>query len=151
MRKNILVILLLIIVFNCETKDDNSGIVNVESILIGKGSIYGNGAEGISEQNLVITDQVTWHNLIIQMNSVNNVSDSFSETNIDFSEYKIIAVFDEIKGSGGHVLELNITANSHNVIVSVTDLAPSGNATTVMTQPFHIVKIAHSTLPIVFK
>ena len=50
-------------------------MVNIEPILIAKDNLYGNGGEGISEQNLVISDQNTWIELISQMNSVNNVSE----------------------------------------------------------------------------
>ncbi len=58
----------------------------METTLIAKENLHGNGAEGISEQNLIISDQTTWNDLITQMNSVNNVSDNFTETDIDFSE-----------------------------------------------------------------
>jgi len=151
MKKNVLIILLSIFFLSCNTDDNNSEMTNVESTLIAKDNLFGNGDEGIVEQNMVITDQSTWNDLITQMNSVNNVSDNFSETDIDFSEYKVIAVFDEIKGNGGHSLELSINSNSENIIVSITDLGPEGNAITVMTQPFHIVKIPTSDLPVIFE
>ncbi|WP_303317952.1 protease complex subunit PrcB family protein [Flavivirga abyssicola] len=149
--KNILIIFLSILVWSCISDDDNSKMTDVESTLIAKDNLYGNGAEGIIEQNLIISDQSNWNDLITQMNSVNNISDNFSETEIDFYEYKIIAVFDEIKGNGGHSLELNIVSNSENIIVNITYFAPKGNATTVITQPFHIVKIPNSDLPIIFE
>ncbi len=120
-------------------------------ILIAKDNLYGNGDEGIIEQNMVISESTSWTNLIAQMNSVNTVSDSFSETDIDFSEYRVIAVFDEIKGNGGHSLELNIRSNFENIIVSITDIVPLGNATSMITQPFHIVKILNSDLAIQFE
>ena len=126
-------------------------MVNIESTLIAKDNLFGNGDEGIIEQNLEITDQNTFDNLISQMNIVNNVSDSFSEIDIDFSQYKGIAIFDEIRENGGHSLELNIMSNSENIIVNITDVVPEGNATTVITQPFHIVKISNSDLPIIFE
>tara|TARA_B110000114_G_scaffold133888_1_gene140372 strand:+ start:183 stop:563 length:381 start_codon:yes stop_codon:yes gene_type:complete len=126
-------------------------MVNIESTLIAKDNLFGNGDEGIIEQNLEITDQKTFDNLISQMNTVNNVSDSFSEIDIDFSQYKVIAIFDEIRENGGHSLELNIKSNSENIIVNITDVVPEGNATTVITQPFHIVKISNSDLPIIFE
>ena len=121
------------------------------STLIAKDNLFGNGDKGIIEQNLEITDQNTWDNLISQMNSVNSVSDNFSEIDIDFSQYKVIAIFDEIRGNGGHSLELNIMSNSENIIVNITDVVPEGNATTVITQPFNIVKILNSDLPIIFE
>ncbi|NGX84303.1 hypothetical protein G3A46_08250 [Aequorivita sp. KMM 9714] len=148
--KNVLIILLTILVFSCNT-DDDTKIVSIQSILISKDNLYGNGGEGINKQNIVITDDGVWNDLITQMNTINNVSDNFSETEIDFSEYTVIAVFDEIKGNGGHSLELNITSNPENIMVNITDLAPNGNATTVITQPYHIVKIKKTVLPIVFE
>ena len=151
MKKKVLIILLSIFILSCNPEDDNSEMVHIQSTLIAKDNLFGNGDEGIIEHNLIISDQTTWNNLIIQMNSINNVTDNFSETDIDFSEYKIIAVFDEIKGNGGHSLELDIMSNSENIIVNVTNLAPEGNATTVITQPFHIVKILNSDLPIIFE
>ena len=151
MKKNILIILLSIFVLSCSSDDDNSEMTNIESTLIAKDNLYGNGAEGITQRNLIISDQTAWNDLIAQMNSVNIVSDNFTETDINFSEYKIIAVFDEIKRNGGHSLELDIISNSENIIVNITDLAPEGDATTVITQPFHIVKILNSDLPIIFE
>lgn len=123
----------------------------IHHLRIAKDNLYGNGDEGIIEQNMVISESTSWTNLIAQMNSVNTVSDSFSETDIDFSEYRVIAVFDEIKGNGGHSLELNIRSNFENIIVSITDIVPLGNATSMITQPFHIVKILNSDLAIQFE
>jgi hypothetical protein len=136
---------------SCNSDDDNSNPTNIKSTLIAKDNLYGNGAEGIEKQNLIISNQTAWDNLITQMNSVNNVSDSFTETNINFSEYTVIATFDEIRGNGGHSLELNITSNSENIIVNIIDSVPDGNATTVIAQPFNITKIQNSDLPILFE
>jgi hypothetical protein len=151
MKNFILTILLLTLFVSCTSENDNPEMTDLETTLIAKENLHGNGAEGISEQNLIISDQTTWNDLITQMNSVNNVSDNFTETDIDFSDYKIIAVFDEIKGNGGHILELNIMSNSENIIVNITDLVPEGNGTAVITQPFYIVKIQNSDLPIIFE
>jgi hypothetical protein len=151
MKKNMLIILLSIFILSCNSDDDNSNPTNIKSTLIAKDNLYGNGAEGIAKQNLIISNQTAWDNLITQMNSVNNVSDSFTETNINFSEYTVIATFDEIRGNGGHSLELNITSNSENIIVNIIDSVPDGNATTVIAQPFNITKIQNSDLPILFE
>lgn len=122
----------------------------VTTTLISKGELYGNGAEGILSSQLVINDTTSWNALVDQMNSVNTVSDSFSETDINFSDFTIIAVFDEIKGNGGYGIDLTVSSNAENIAVNVTHLSPEGNAITVMTQPYHIVKIPKAVLPIVF-
>jgi hypothetical protein len=150
-KKNILILLLALLVVGCDLNDTTSEMMPVNSFLIAKGNLYGAGEEGIIAQNLVITNQTTWSTLIAQMNSVNTVSNGFNEIDIDFSEYTIIAVFDDIKENGGHRLELNIFSNSETIMVNVTHLVPEGNATTLSTQPFHIVKILKSNLLLLFE
>jgi len=157
MKKNILIILLSVFFLSCSSDDDttemtNTEITNIEFSLIGKGNLYGNGAEGITQQNLIISDETTWNDLITQMNFVNPVSDRFIETDINFSEHTIIAVFDEVKGTSGHNLELlSLTYNSENIIVNISDFVPGGFVTGGITQPFHILKITNTGLPILFE
>lgn len=151
MLKNILLISLSLLFVGCDSENHDTENLDIDTVLISKGDLYGNGAEGIVEQNLIITEESTWNNLVIQMNSANNVSDDFTELDIDFNEYDVIAVFDELKANSGHELDLNITSNSYSIIVTVTDLNPEGNVLGVMTQPYHIVKILKSNLPIVFE
>ena len=151
MKKQVLIVLLAILTFSCNSDEDNSSVATIESTLIAKSNLFGNGQEGIAQQNMVIRDQSTWESLIAQMNSVSNVTDNFTETDIDFSQYTIIAVFDEIKPNGGHVLDLNVVSNSGSIVVQITDLVLVGDDTGLITQPFHIVKIPVSGLPIVFE
>lgn len=132
------------------TKTD-AKMAQTEIKTIAKGNLYGSGAEGLSEQNLIIENQADWDGLMAQMNSVNTVSNQFSETKIDFSKYTVIAVFAKVKSSGGHSIELEITPTKETTIVNVSHLAPQGMATSVMTQPYAIVKIPKSDLPIVFQ
>ena len=119
--------------------------------MISKGSLYGAGQEGITQQNMVITDALAWATLVAKMNSVNNVSKDFTEVNIDFSTYQVIAAFDDVKGSGGHGLELSVTEEANRILVTVKTSSPQGNATAVITQPYHIVKIPVSSLPVQFQ
>ena len=151
MKKATLFFLLLTLFMACDLDDNNSELTIIESTLISKDRLFGNGEEDIAPQNIVITNQNNWNDLITQMNSVNNVSDNFSEIDISFSEYIVIAVFDELKGNDGHSIELSINSNSENIIVSVTNSNNEGNGATVITQPYHIVKIPTSILPIIFE
>ncbi len=59
--KNLLIILLSILIWSCSSDDNNPKITKVESILIAKGNLYGNGTEEISEQNLIVSDQTVWN------------------------------------------------------------------------------------------
>jgi len=85
------------------------------------------------------------------MNSVNNVSDNFQEINIDFSQYQIIAVFDKIYSNGGHSIDIiNVKENGKSITVVVNNLL-TGDATSVIAQPFHIVKIPKTEKQIIFE
>jgi hypothetical protein len=112
--------------------------------------LYGAGSEGIAKQNLAIQTQEEWNNLITAMNSVNNVSNNFTETDIDFSKYQVLAIFDEVKGSGGWSIDITgVTEYQDEIIVTVENLQKGGTAT-VMTQPYYIVKIPKSDKKIIF-
>ena len=82
------------------------------------------------------------------MNSANNVTNEFSETNIDFSAYIIIAIFLEVKGNGWEVEVSSIEENTTNILVSKTETEAINS---VITQPFHIVKISTTNKEIVFE
>ena len=51
------------------------------------------------------------------MNSVNNVTDSFFVTDINFDTYLVIAVFLEVKPSGWEVRINSITENENSLVV----------------------------------
>ena len=148
--KTLILILGIILTTSC-SDDDNKSITQNTSISfteIGKGALSGNGAEGISQSNIVITNSAEWQNMMIQMNSVNMVTNEFSQTNVDFSSYTVIAVFLEVKTSGWQVEISDIIENEKNIVVSKTE---EKGVNSVITQPFHIVKIPVTSKPIVFE
>ena len=110
--------------------------------------MFGNGVENISQSNLVINNQTDWQSLISQMNSVNNVSDTFSETSIDFNNYIILAVILEIKGNGWEVEISNIVENEANITVTVEEAELINS---VINQPYHLVKTPITSKEIVFE
>jgi len=152
--KNISLILIILInisfVMSCSKTHDTT--TQVEYSLIGQGNLYGNGQENISKQNLVISDSNSWDALLVKMNSVNNESDNFTENNIDFSNYEIIAIFDSVYGNGGHsVVITEIIENATDIRVYIEKKSEGAVAATVMTQPFQIVKILKTTKQIIFE
>lgn len=144
-------ILILLLVLNCKSTDNQAKMTQENIILIGKGNLYGSGAEGIEKQNLIVASSEEWKDLLNKINTVNKVSDSFSETDIDFSKYTVLAVFDEVKNSGGHSLNLVLEEADDKILIEVLRKSPDGIATSVMTQPYYIVKIPKPSLPIVFR
>ena len=123
----------------------------ITPILIAQGELYGNGDEGITKQNLVIRTQEEWDNLLNAMNSVNNVSDSFAETEIDFNSYLVIAVFDEVRGNSGCSINIAHIIEYIDSIVVDVHIATTISGYDVMNQPYYIVKIPVTNKNIVFE
>jgi hypothetical protein len=135
----------------CEKSNTETEQTKIVSVLIAQGFLSGADIEGIVRQNLVIRDNESWQNLINQMNTVTNVSETFTETVIDFSEYIVIAVFDEVKSNGGWTIDIaDIVPQNNQIVVTVTNLK-TGDLTSVITQPYQIVKIPVSNKEIVFE
>lgn len=151
MKKAVLILLVALNFWACKKATDGTNPSPINGKLISKGNLYGAGQEGITKQNLVITTAQQWNTLIAQMDAVNKVSDGFTEVSIDFTKYQVIAAFDDVKGSGGQGLDLTIAAEPTQIVVTVKPSTPQGNVTTVITQPYHIVKIPVSNLPVVFQ
>lgn len=148
--KTIILILSLFLVTSCNSDDDNTTAQStpINFTEIGKGALYGNGSEGIVQSNMVIDNTTDWQNLMTQMDSFSNVTAQFSATNIDFNTYTVIGVFLEVKPSGWEVEISNIKENTSNVMVSKTETEAVNS---VITQPFHIVKIPVTNKPIEFE
>ena len=97
---------------------------------------------------MVIKNTTDWQDLITQMNSYNNVSGSFSETDIDFDNYLIIAVFLEVKPNGWEVEIIGITENEKSLVISTKE---TEFVSSVITQPYSIVKIPTTEKTIEFE
>lgn len=147
--KTIILILSVFLATSCNSDDNaTTQTTPINFTEIGKGALFGNGLEGIVQSNMIINNTTDWQNLMNQMNSVNNVTDEFSETNIDFNTYIVIVIFLDVKGNGWVVEISNIEENTSNVMVSKTETEGDN---LVITQPFHIVKIPITSKEIVFE
>ncbi len=144
---SILSILIFVITLSSCKKNDKTQKSQLQFTEIAKGALHGVGQESISQSNLVIDNNSDWQNLMNKMNTVNNETQHFTETNIDFSQYTIIAIFLEVKSNGWEVEITDIENNGCSITVTKTEKICE---CTVMTQPFHIVKIQRTNLPIEF-
>jgi hypothetical protein len=165
--KNLFLILVSIIMVSCNNNDEPIPQpiptpvpfvpVTITSSLVGKNRL--NGSEGVNQQENVINNETVWNNLKNQIDSQYiaigegnyYTQNNFAETTINFNNFTVIAVFDQVYGTGGHSIDItNITEYEDNIVVTVENLQ-TGNASTVISQPFHIVKIPKATKPIVFE
>ena len=150
MTKFTLIILTSLFAFGCSSPNDYSNMADVDSELISKGDLSGIGTEVISNQYFSFTNQTEWDNFISQIDVTNEVSSGFSEQNIDFSEYVVIAVIDKVRNTSGYSIDLEISTNYEKIFIgsNLSSPSPDGVVATVISQPYHIVKIAKTNLPI---
>lgn len=140
---------LCVFVFSSCNDDDDCcvDIPTIDFLEIGQGTLSGGGKENISKSNLVITNDTDWQNLLNKMNTVNDVTSGFTEKMIDFDRYQVIAVFLDIKSSGWEVEIEKVTEEKGKIYVTTKE---KEFASTVMTQPFCIVKIVKTDKEVVF-
>ncbi|MFT4601019.1 MAG: hypothetical protein ACI857_001196 [Arenicella sp.] len=119
---------------------------------IHKGVLGGAGDENIDQGNLVIKTQTEWSELLTKMNSVNNESDNFAITDVNFDTHMVIACFDPVHSSGGH--EINIASILHdgsNILVDVQNTSDtSGFVITVLTQPYVLMMVTQCDEEVIF-
>ena len=156
MKRIILTMALGLSLFGCQSEESellaaNDGPVAVEFTQIGKNEMM--GAENVPEANLVIDNAEDWNTLKAQMDQFNQYTSGFDETEIDFSLYRVIAVIDEVRMYGGYSIDVVSVSNDRDRIVVDVERSEGGPGAgaTVITQPFHIVKIPVSDLPVVFE
>lgn len=151
MKKIIIIFIIALSINSCSPEEDVQQDINNTIISIAKDNLYGAGNEGIFESYKVITDSQNWNTLKNQMNYFYNATDTFTQTEIDFSNYIVIAVFDEIRISSGYSIELDVIWNSENIQVHTTKSYSDEYLIHRPTQPFHIIKINITELPILFE
>lgn len=103
---------------------------------IDKGEISGHN----SRANFTIRDDGAWETLWTEMQSIYSHPDDLPEVN--FTEAIVIAVFRGPRGSNGYSITINrIVVTNTNYIVYVQE-SGQGGMLTVMTYPYHVVKIS---------
>jgi hypothetical protein len=132
-----------------ETSSRSTNEVKIEPVLIGKGEIT--NFKDFTPPNRLITSVKEWNELKTALRGRVYGLSTFDETDIDFSAYQAIALFDEIQRSGGWSIDITgIVEDSEKITVSITHLK-KGNLTAVLTQPYHIVRIPASFKKIIFE
>ena len=113
---------------------------------IGKGALYGVGAENISESVQVINDDQAWLSLVNKMDSYNSVSPGFNELNVDFNSYTVIALFLDVKPNGWEVEIQTATENELKIELIINEIQ---YITQDVTQPYHLIKVPKTNKPAV--
>ncbi|MGC4130553.1 MAG: hypothetical protein QM564_13600 [Bergeyella sp.] len=145
MKTIILILTSAFMLFSCNSDEDNFTIQNINPVLIGKG----NDNNNVPPQNSKITNSAEWNALLSSFGS--SITSTFTETNIDFNTFDVIVTVDEIRQDSGHSRTITSIVENQNDIVAVIVNEYAGTGYTVLTRPYHIVKIPKSSKPIVFQ
>jgi len=92
--------------------------------------------------DIIITSGEDWANLWEKVHRGTYPQKQLPE--VDFSRETVLAVFMGTRSTGGYSIEITRVYKKNNVIKAVAQTsspAPGDLVTTVITQPFHIVKI----------
>jgi len=116
-------------------------------------TIESGSSSGVNvRQGVTIKDQAEW--LALWRRHTSNIQPPPSMPNVDFSSEMAIAVFSGERKSGGYSIQVDnikLAGNKLIVMVSESNPAPGSINMMMLTQPYHIVRLSKSTLPVVFQ
>lgn len=147
--KTIILSLVLFLTLSCSTNERENSFApqTITPVLIGKGWLNYNTI--YTKQNIVITNNNDWQTLLSNFNLINNnITATFTTTNVDFNDYQIIVAIDA-KNSSTSIDVTNIVENANNIVSTIQNLQIG--ITQDVANPFHIVKIPKSTKPVLFQ
>ena len=145
--KTLILSLVLLLSLGCNKSNDDFESQTIKPFIVGKGHLNNNTI--YTKQNIVITNNNDWQTLLTNFNSINNnITATFTESNIDFNNYQIIVVID-IKNISTSVDVTNIVENANEIVVTIQNLQLG--LTQDIAQPFQIVKIQKSAKPVIFQ
>ncbi|MEO6177845.1 MAG: protease complex subunit PrcB family protein [Flavobacterium circumlabens] len=152
MKKIVLICSFLFLLAGCSS--DESSKFNESAVqysLIAQNDFSVSTTESFIESKLVIKDIKSWTTFLATINGQSQLTATFTETEIDFTKYQIIDVFDEIRHYGGYSVDITrIVENGNKIVIQVEHLK-KGNIATVVTHPFHIIKMPRSNKKVIFK
>lgn len=148
----IFVIIVLVIVgaYLLISKSERSNIepqsgMSIEFQTIFKGE--NSGGEFVTKADIVIDDQTKWQQVWGTLSK--NQDPQTVPPAVDFDKESVIVSFQGQKGSGGYEIEIkDVKRSDDTVSISILETEPgkSCSTTSVITEPFHIIKLPISNL-----
>lgn len=149
MKKIFLAVILSMTIISCSNDDNQSfSTQEIDFSLIAKGNpniaFYDNSETAL----IVFKNTNDWNHFLSDISESINVAFAFSDTEIDFDAFEVIAVIRTPQPTESEVEITNII--EHLDFITVTTASNNG-AATIPTQPFHIVKIPKLSKPVVLE
>lgn len=154
MKKTLLSAFAVCLLFGCQdddsqTADTNTDPIAIEFELVRKGAFDG---EQVAPDNFVINSQEEW-DTFIEVVSAGHGNISWANMELDFNNKTYIASLDDWHPHGGHATEIISIAKENGTLnVAIEDFDPAEDEPVplIYCQPFHIVEIEKTALPVLF-
>ncbi len=146
---SILSFILFFVLLSCSRNEEPTFTPkNIPFTTLGKSFMTSD--QTIPQQNIVITNQAQWTNLLNQITPL--TWQPLTTTNVDFTTDIVIAVLDnnDRPHSGFSITINSIIENENQIVVDFSTMG-SQNGYSVFTQPYHIVKIPRQSKPFIFQ
>lgn len=141
MKKIFLIFILFFLWLGCNgKKTEEEYSKEITFVTIGKGTLLGNFIEINDKSTMIIRSEENWQDLINQMDSYDIISDSFTETTIDFNTHIVVAIFGEAISSKSEIEITNIIEDESGLLGIQFSISSEDINNNIKTQPFHIVK-----------
>jgi len=155
MKKFTMLVLLFVAITGCQ--DDDGTVVDTEPVEVDfenveMGAVSG---EALVEANFVINTPTEWEDFKAYVNSAYDGSTPYVALDgiaVDYEAYTVIAVVGPFWQNFGNTVEISsIVANNVNLTVTGSISYPEDEyVMPAHSQPYHIVKIPKTTLPVLF-
>ncbi len=128
-------------------KDDGQPPVAIDFTNISKGEIF-NGNYNPTQHGEVFYKLNLWNDF---KENVWGLETFPPETEVNFNEHIVVALFDEPRTNGGHSIDVvSVTEYPESILVRYTKFN-NGDLTQVLTRPYHFVKIPFTSKKVLFK
>ena len=147
--KNLVYCCLVMLMFSCNSAQNSE---NMNPTLIAEGNLYGNGNDGLVENNMVLKNQTEWKEVAAQLNKLNaNIKEDQIKT-VDFKKQMVIVLIDQQRTKGGYAIKISGVKNKEeSVVINLRKSQTEGMATMVMTQPYYVGTIPKTDKEIEFE
>lgn len=147
--------LFFLLLFSCDSDSIVSNTpftpINIDFNIIGSGKISLTGTSmDVLPGNYVLTNQNDWTVLLSKINAANPDTTQSFNTNVNFNDFIVVALFDQERSGGGNsIFVTSIIENQTQIGITVG--LQTGGIINVMQQAFQLVKIPKTTKAITFQ
>jgi hypothetical protein len=108
--------LIMLFVVACDVDEFKS----VDASVVGRGNFHVYMQESIFKSCSIITDNSGWQELVRKLNLFKDTNSDFVKTNIDFSQYDVIAVFDRIRTGVYYAVKIDLIEGRNMLFIKVS-------------------------------